>query len=423
MKEVEALEKKKKFLLVLPIICIPFLVLMFWLMDGGTGTTVNAAENPGLNANLPNSGSDTTNNSSKLAYYDEAEKDSLSWLELVRSDPNYKLADREFEDSLNSYGLNTSLNLNSGRKSNEDKILERLEHLNNELNKPVESRDEYSYSTPIYSGKYNTAHSAQQDVERLEQMMKRMSAPAEEDQEMKQLNEVMDKILDIQHPGRVQERSDNYAEKRNGQVFAVKPKKQKLNVSLIDNKSAMDYADEFNAAPPKRANGFFGLDNSVEEEIEENVIEAVVHEDQTITSGSVIKFRLSRDIQVNGALIPKGEFVNGVASLRGERLEVDIESIRFGNSIFPVKLSVFDTDGMSGIFIPGTITRDVVKQNSDQTIQSMNLLGFDRSLGAQAASAGIELGKNLFSKKIRLVKVNLKAGYKVFFKDNKRREE
>ncbi|MEN5232516.1 conjugative transposon protein TraM [Sphingobacterium faecium] len=422
MKEVEALEKKKKFLLVLPVICVPFLVLMFWLLDGGTSTTVIAAENPGLNSSLPNSGSDTNDNNSKLDYYNEAEKDSLRWLELVRSDPNYNLAGGDLEDSLESYGLNTSLNLHSGGKSNEDKILERLENLNKELRKPVESKDEYNYSTPTYRSDYQAAHSSRQDVERLEQLMQRMNAPAEEDQEMKQLNEIMDKILDIQHPGRVQERSDNKEEKRNGQVFAVKPKKEKLHISLIENKSALDYANEFNAAAPKRANGFFGLDDILEEEIEENVVEAVIHEDQTITTGSVIKFRLTRDVQVNGVLIPKGEFVNGVASLRGERLEVDIESIRFGNSIFPVKLSVFDTDGLSGIFIPGTITRDVVKQNSDQTIQSMNLLGFDRSLGAQAASAGIELGKNMFSKKIRLVKVNLKAGYQVFLKDNKRKE-
>ncbi len=422
MKEVDALERKKKFLLVLPVICVPFLILMFWLMDGGKGTKVIAAENAGLNTNLPNSGSDSNKQNSKLDYYNEAEQDSLRWLELIRSDPNYSLNHRELGDSLYGYGLNTSLNLNSGNKSNEEKVLDRLEQLNEELRRPAQNSDEYSYSTPLRTG-YNSSYAAQQDLERLEQMMQRMNAPAEEDQEMTQLNNMMDKILDIQHPQRVKERSDGYAEKKNGQVFAVRPKKQKLNVTLIDNKSAMDYADEANTTVPKRSNRFFGLEDFTADEIEENVIEAVVHEDQTVSTGSVIKFRLSRDVQVNGVLIPKDQFVTGIASLQGERLEVDIESIRYGNSIFPVKLSAYDMDGLAGIYIPGTITRDVVKQNSDQALQSMSLMGFDQSIGAQAASAGIELGKNLFSRKIRLIKVNLKAGYKVFLKDNKRKEE
>ncbi len=422
MKEVDALERKKKFLLVLPVLCVPFLALMFWLMGGGKGNTLIAAENPGLNTNLPNSGSDSNGQNSKLDYYNEAERDSLRWLELVRSDPNYSFNPKELGDSMDRYGLNTSLHLNPGNKSNEEKIVDRLEQLNYELRKPAQSTDEYSYSTPLRGG-YNSSYAAQQDLERLEQLMQRMNAPAEEDQEITQLNNMMDKILDIQHPGRVKERSDSYAEKKNGQVFAVRPQKQKLKVTLIEGKSAMDYAEESNTTVPKRSNRFFGLENFTGEEMEENVIEAVVHEDQTVTTGSVIKFRLSRDVRVNGVLIPKDEFVTGIASLRGERLEVDIESIRFGNSIFPVKISAYDMDGLSGIYIPGTITRDVVKQNSDQAVQSMNLLGFDQSLGAQAASAGIELGKNLFSRKIRLIKVNLKAGYKVFLKDNKQKEE
>lgn len=426
MKEAQALEKKKKFFLLLPVFCVPFLVLMFWLMGGGKTVPVTAAEQSGLNASLPHSDQGKEGNNTKLDYYNEAERDSMRWYELVKSDPNYAIEGDELLDSTDEYGLNTSLHFSSGNKSSEERIYERLEQLDRELNRPVEYEDDYGSSPPTYRGSnsYNYTHSAQQDLERLEQMMERMNAPAEEDQEMKQLNEMMDKILDIQHPERIQQKSDAYAEKQNGQVFAVRPQSREVSISLMDNKSAAEYADEYNVHPEKRPNRFFGLDDAVTaDSYSENVIEAVVHQDQTITSGSVVKLRLLRDITVNGLFIPKDEFVNGVASLRGERLEVDIESIRYGNSIFPVKLSVYDMDGLTGIYIPGAITRDVVKQNGDQAIQSMNLLGFNQSLGAQAASAGIELGKNLFSRKVRLVKVNLKAGYKVFLKDNKRKEQ
>src|SRR5690606_11497880 len=119
-------------------------------------------------------------------------------------------------------------------------------------------------------------------------------------------------------------------------------------------------------------------------------------------NGSTVKLRLTDEVSVNGVSIPKDHFVYGTASLRGERLEIDIASIRFTNSLFPVSLSVHDMDGLAGVHIPGAITRDVVKQNSEQSLQSMNFGTFNPSIGAQAASAGIELGKNLFSRKVKL---------------------
>jgi uncharacterized protein YunC (DUF1805 family) len=84
-----------------------------------------------------------------------------------------------------------------------------------------------------------------------------------------------------------------------------------------------------------------------------------------------------------------------------------------------VDLSVFDMDGMSGIHIPGAITRDAAKQSGQQAIQSVGVTSFDQSIGAQAASAGIELGRNLLSKKVKLIKVTVKAGYQVLLRDEK----
>lgn len=45
--------------------------------------------------------------------------------------------------------------------------------------------------------------------------------------------------------------------------------------------------------------------------------------------------------------------VSGLVSLENERLQVEISSIRYNNSLFPVKLEVYDMDGLAGIYIPG----------------------------------------------------------------------
>lgn len=72
---------------------------------------------------------------------------------------------------------------------------------------------------------------------------------------------------------------------------------------------------------------------------------------------------------------------------------------------------------MEGIYIPGAITRDAAKQASSQSVQDLQLYSMDNSLGAQAATAGIEAAKGLFSKKAKLIKVTVTAGYQVLLKD------
>lgn len=165
-------------------------------------------------------------------------------------------------------------------------------------------------------------------------------------------------------------------------------------------------------------NGFFGVnDTPIESEVQ-NGIEAVVHETQTVVNGAVIKIRLLNDVYISEQLISRENFIFGIASLNNERLEVNINSIRNEHSLFPVKLEVYDMDGLPGIYIPGAITRDVAKQSTDNALQSVALNSLDPSIGAQAAAAGIETAKTLLSKKVKLIKVQVKAGYKILLKDN-----
>jgi conjugative transposon TraM protein len=135
-------------------------------------------------------------------------------------------------------------------------------------------------------------------------------------------------------------------------------------------------------------------------------------------AGSIVKLRLTKAIDINGNHIPENNFIFGVASINGERLDVEITSIRYQNLLLPVALAVYDLDGMNGIFIPGAIERDAAKQSTSQSIQQMQMMSsMSQSIGAQAAGAGIEAAKGLFSKKIKLVKVTVKAGYQVLLRD------
>lgn len=154
----------------------------------------------------------------------------------------------------------------------------------------------------------------------------------------------------------------------------------------------------------------------------QNAVEAIIHETQTIVNGSTVKFRLINDIFINDIKIQKDNFLFGTASLKGERLTINISNIRYNSSLFPVNLSVYDMDGLVGIYIPGAINRDVAKASADRSMQTLGVASLDDSWGAQAARAGIEAAKSLLSKKVKLVKVVVKAGYKVLLHDEKQKQ-
>lgn len=420
-------QDKRKFLLVLPLLVIPFLTMGFYALGGGKGTTGQGGrEVTGINASLPDAKKQDKDLNGKLSFYELAEKDSLKKLALAKQDPYY-VSEQEaeqlydfpiYKDTMFAPGAYNGMNY---KAPNEQKVYEKL----NQLTKAMDENGKYQQVQQVSSQKAygNTDIGLRQDIDRLEQMMQTMqSGSGEEDPEMANINSVLESVLDIQHPQRVQERLKQQSKDNLGQVFAVSASQANTPISLLDNIPVAQYAQGYKQNTPSQENKFYGMEENEMVTDEHNGIAAVVHETQTLVSGSTVKLRLLSDVFINGTLIPKDQFVFGTASLRGERLEIQIESIRFANSLFPVKLTVHDMDGLTGIHIPGAITRDVAKQSGDQALQGVSLGTLSPSLGAQAASAGIELGRNLLSKKIKLIKVEVKAGYRVLLKDGKKKQ-
>lgn len=75
-------------------------------------------------------------------------------------------------------------------------------------------------------------------------------------------------------------------------------------------------------------------------------------------------------------------------------------------------------DGQQGLYVPGSINRSVAKESANNAVSGIGTTTVDPSIGAQAASAGIEAAKTLFTKKVKLIKLTVKAGYKILLKDS-----
>jgi conjugative transposon TraM protein len=164
-----------------------------------------------------------------------------------------------------------------------------------------------------------------------------------------------------------------------------------------------------------QANGFHTLGESGATP-NVNSVPAVIHSDQVVEAGSTVKLRLLQDVQLEGHLIPRNSFLYGTCSLAGNRLTIAATSVQYQGNLLPVSLKAFDIDGNEGLNIPGSIDRDALKQGAAQGVSSADMLTMSPSLGAQAAGIAIQTGKALTGRKIKTVKIHLKANYQLLLK-------
>ncbi len=151
-----------------------------------------------------------------------------------------------------------------------------------------------------------------------------------------------------------------------------------------------------------------------------NTISASVYGYQTVTDGQTVRLRLLEPMAVDERIIPKGSIIVGATKIQGERLCITVTSIENGKMIIPVELSVYDTDGQEGIFIPNSMEVSAAKEVAANMGGSMgSSINISSDAKAQLAS---DIGKGLIqgtsqyvAKKMRTVKVHLKAGYQVLF--------
>ena len=156
-----------------------------------------------------------------------------------------------------------------------------------------------------------------------------------------------------------------------------------------------------------------------------NTISACVYGAQSVTDGQAVKLRLLEPMAVSDRIIPRNAVLVGAARIQGERLGIGITSVEHEGTIIPVELSVYDTDGQPGIFIPNSMEMNAVREVAANMGGSLgSSINISTDAGAQLAS---DLGKGLIqgtsqyiAKKMRTVKVHLKAGYKVMlYQDGK----
>ena len=182
-------------------------------------------------------------------------------------------------------------------------------------------------------------------------------------------------VLALQQQLRANQRADSMAK------AAPKPKTVKKKTEKPKNKPAPEPENK------PAASRFFSGDKP---QNTGNTIEAIVSGDQKITSGSVIKLVTLQEMQLpNGLLLDKGTALFGTVKLDQDRINIAIESVRVGNSIYELKKTVYDQDGLPGIYVPLNIKAEASKEAADEVVGDLNtgIYGTDvLSTGVNAVS-------------------------------------
>ena len=400
----EQQKKTKKFFLLLPFLVLPFLTLLLWSVGILGGEETRDVTKSGLNTQLPDAKLKENKDWNKLSFYEQADKDSLKYKDELKGDPSSKRNNDTLSD-ISRFSYNPLPN--NPQDPNELKLNQKLAQLNATLNTQAPGSP---YQKDYQNRQQKNPSIKTEDVNRLSQMIQAVNqSDSDKDPETEQLNGMMDKILDIQHPERVKQRIEQESFRNKKAAYAVTLHKEENFISLLGNTNGKKKLG-------KKENTFFSLGDTISSTETENAIKTSVHETQIVTDGSLLKLMLQDDIYVDGNLIPNGTFIYALVSFAEQRVNLTISAIHYESQILPVELQVFDIDGLEGIHVPVSCTRDVAKRSGTDAISNLGISSLDPSLGIQAANAGIAATKALINNKVKTIKVTIPAGYQVLLK-------
>lgn len=137
------------------------------------------------------------------------------------------------------------------------------------------------------------------------------------------------------------------------------------------NKTQVNIPPKLPVRKPTQGNSIF---NTVSPNRKETFITAIIDQDIKGYAGSRLRIRLLEDLLVGKYLIRKGAYIFAqITGFNEQRVNLSIFSIRSDNRILPVKLDVYDNDGMPGLYIPASAFREFSKDLGDNVSQSISL--------------------------------------------------
>ncbi len=161
-------------------------------------------------------------------------------------------------------------------------------------------------------------------------------------------------------------------------------------------------------------------------EKEPTLIKAIIDENVKAVDGSRVRLRLLDDVEIGEMVVKKGAYLYATMSGFGsQRVKGTVKSVLVDDEIVKINLSIYDTDGMEGLYVPSSQFRETTKDVASGAVTGnvdMNTTNTGSSFsqwGMQAVQNAYQKTSSAIGKAIKKNKVKLKYGTFVYLINGK----
>ena len=102
-----------------------------------------------------------------------------------------------------------------------------------------------------------------------------------------------------------------------------------------------------------------------------DLIKAIIDEDLKAVDGSRVRLRLLDDVQIGNLFMPKGSYIYAIMSgFSSQRVKGTVKSVLLYDEIIKVNLSLYDTDGLEGLYVPSSSFRETARDVASGAVGS-----------------------------------------------------
>lgn len=388
--------KKNKALFILPLVLLPFVLLIFYILGGGQKQekeerlAKEQVEKQGANYLLPEA-------EKNIEIYDKMEayeKQNIS----IPIGKNSPLID---DDSLHVEIPNENADLET------DRIAALYEK---------SASEDVSSQLLAHIRKKEALH--RKDVEQEEQ---------EAVQPQKIINKQRTKFVKTKDPERKEENDLELLIKNQESGFEELEQAFDENIALNQENDSLKYvleqSQQFLLELKEKRQKSFSLEKKEDFSFNKtktsySLIKAEIYESTKVLDGNRIKMRLLEDAWLNGIKAPQNTFFYGTCKIQNERLHIQVSYFPMENYFFPVDLQIHDLDGQLGLYIPDNVARRVSKEVGGRTSAS-SLWGRGNDPLSNIGISAVDQTSQSLLKRVRIRKVHIKKNSLVYLINKK----
>ena len=288
----------------------------------------------------------------------------------------------------------------------ESQDAEKLAELQRQLQESAQKGQEVANGNAL-SEEDRQARSQQREREAMEELNRALAQARLQGQQATQTPVVSD-----DDTNKANDTDDGQSSKAEGKLS--------INERALKGVSEDDEAQEV-VKKVKMTSDYFNTIANADEE--PNLIKAIIDENVKAVDGSRVRLRLLDDIEINEVVVPKGTDIYAQMSGFGsQRVKGSVKSILIHDELIKVNLSIYDTDGLEGLYVPSSSFRETSKDvasgamSNTSSLTSGNTSGGNAltQWGNQAISNIVQKSSNAIGKSIKKNSAKLKYGTFVY---------